>query len=349
MPLPTPTATESEGDFIDRCLIDTTMRDEFPARDQRRQVCQQRWDNKSVKSPMNDGATPGKNEGEGDFMERCLINPGMLDMFPDYDVRASECQGRWDNARHGVAAPKGYAQSESLSFKFDLKTLGESEFEGYGSTFGNVDLGGDIVLPGAFKDSLKQQKNRGELPQMFYMHDPRLVPGVWLDMKEDSNGLYVKGKLLMDTQLGRETHAQLKAKALRGMSIGYGVENRQKDVAWDDEGNRLLKKLDLVEVSIVSMPMNIEAKVESVKALKRRYEQTIRRECNLGSLAAKKATSVFFRILAPHVDFKLTDPGIRDVDLSRDANVDETAAALESIEGFTDSLRASLFTRKPNR
>lgn len=281
--------------------------------------------------------TPTATESESTFMDRCMLNTTMMDDFPEHDQRIAVCQNQWD----GKSAKPRKAQSQTLSFKFELKTLGDSQFEGYGSTFGNVDLGGDIVLPGAFTASLKQQKSAGELPQMFYGHDPMLVPGVWLDMREDSNGLYVKGELLMDTQLGRETHVQLKKRALRGMSIGFSINDYKKDIGFDEDGHRLLKKLDLWEVSVVSMPMNTEAKVESVKDLKRMYENELRREANFGSAAAKRASSVGFRIMAPYL--KLTDPGIRDVDLPRDVDVDETAAALESIEDLKDSLRSSLF------
>lgn len=285
--------------------------------------------------------TPTATESEGEFMDRCQIERIMLDDFPDRDQRVNQCQIQWDKNKPGENARRS-ASTQTLSFKFDLKTLGESEFEGYGSTFGNVDLGGDIVLPGAFSATLKQQKAAGSLPQMFYGHDPMKIPGVWLDMKEDRNGLYVKGRLLMDTQLGRETHVQLKAKALRGMSIGFAIDDYKKDVGFDDEGHRLLKKINLWEVSVVSMPMNTEAKVESVKHLKRNLEDALRREAHFGSHTAKTAASVGVRILAPYLT--LTDPGIRDVDLRRDGDVDETAA-LKSIEELRDRMRASLFRR----
>ena len=339
MPLPTPTATENEGQFMTRCEIDPIMRDDFPARDQRTAVCQNQWDKHNGKSAKMVLPRPQANESEGSFMDRCVIDRTMLDEFPNRDDRTNVCQNQWDDNRPSSKSPK--ASTQTLSFKFDLKTLGESEFEGYGSTFGNVDLGGDIVLPGAFSASLKQQKSAGTLPQMFYGHDPMLVPGVWMDMREDTNGLYVKGRLLMDTQLGRETRVQLKEKALRGMSIGFSINDYKKDIAFDEDGHRLLKKIDLWEVSVVSMPMNTEAKVESVKGWKRRLEYELRREANFGSQSAKTAASVCVRILAPSL--KLTDPGIRDVDLPRDVDVDETAATREAIERLQDRIRASLF------
>lgn len=148
-----------------------------------------------------------------------------------------------------------------LNISFEVKTLGSREFEGHGSVFRNVDLGGDIVVPGAFKRSLAKHKSDGGLPPMFWMHNPDQVPGVWHEMSEDDRGLYVKGELV-DTQLGNEIRTLLQKKAVRGMSIGY----RAGDVDFDEDGNRLLKEIDLWEVSIVSLAMNPLAQVSAAKA-----------------------------------------------------------------------------------
>nr|NIS40236.1 HK97 family phage prohead protease [Desulfuromonadales bacterium] len=69
--------------------------------------------------------------------------------------------------------------AQVLTFPFEVKQIGEREFEGYGSTFGNVDLGDDIVVRGAFKRTLAEHRKAGTMPLMFWMHDPRQVPGVW--------------------------------------------------------------------------------------------------------------------------------------------------------------------------
>lgn len=147
-----------------------------------------------------------------------------------------------------------------LDFSLDLKALNEREFEGYGSVFGNVDLGGDVVVRGAFKRSLAQHKKAGTLPSMFWMHDPTQVAGTWKEMREDKKGLYVKG-VLADTQLGNEIRTLLGMKAVRGLSIGFRTIDRE----FADDGTRLLKELELWEVSIVSLAMNPLAAVNSVK------------------------------------------------------------------------------------
>lgn len=149
----------------------------------------------------------------------------------------------------------------TLTIPLEIKSLADREFDGHGSIFKNVDLGGDIVLPGAFKRSLKDHRDAGSLPQMFWMHDPSRVPGKWLDMHEDKHGLVVKG-VLADTDLGNEIHTLLKMDAVRGLSIGYVT----RDQDFDKDGNRLIKEADLWEVSVVSLPMNPLAQVAHVKS-----------------------------------------------------------------------------------
>jgi HK97 family phage prohead protease len=149
----------------------------------------------------------------------------------------------------------------TLTIPLEIKQLKGREFEGHGSVFGNVDLGGDVVVPGAFKKSLAQHRKAGSLPALFWMHDPTRVAGKWLDMDEDEQGLKVKG-VLAPTPLGEEIHVLLKMEAVKGLSIGY----RTIDQDWDKHGNRLIKEAELWEVSVVSLPMNPLAQVAHVKS-----------------------------------------------------------------------------------
>jgi len=164
----------------------------------------------------------------------------------------------------------------------EVKTVSGNQFTGYGSVFGNVDYGGDVVLPGAFRKTLKKHRDEGTMPAMFWMHKADEVPGAWIDMKEDKGGLYVHGEVL-DTTLGRDVKILLEKKAVRGLSIGY----RPVETDWRDDGVRLLKEVDLFEVSIVSLAMNPLAKIEAMKARlsqegeyvpsEREFEQLLRR------------------------------------------------------------------------
>lgn len=147
-------------------------------------------------------------------------------------------------------------------------------FKGYGSVFNNIDEGGDMVLPGAFKKTLREWKKRGKLPKMLLQHGGFFGPaedgipvGKYTSMEEDEKGLYLEGELFaLDTQKGTYIHQGMATGELDGLSIGYipkGVEYPNKP----DQPRRKLKEVDLFEVSIVTFGMNREALVESAKSI----------------------------------------------------------------------------------
>lgn len=140
----------------------------------------------------------------------------------------------------------------------EIKTDDESRtVEGWASTFGNMDSYGDIVMPGAFVDSIKER-----MPKMLWQHDSAQPVGVWTGAAETAQGLYVKGSLL-DTTLGNDVYKMLKAGAITDMSIGYATKEADYD---HDTGVRKLKKVDLWEVSLVTFPANDKANITMVKA-----------------------------------------------------------------------------------
>lgn len=151
---------------------------------------------------------------------------------------------------------------KTKDFSLQVKDLSEDgTFEGYGSIFGNVDSYGEKVLPGAFVESLARHKREGTAVLMLWAHNPDEPIGVWEDLAEDAKGLWGKGRIIQSVQRGKEVYELLKAKAVRGLSIGY------REVEADQEnGIRLLKKLDLWEISCVSFPANRRARVEAVKS-----------------------------------------------------------------------------------
>ena len=151
---------------------------------------------------------------------------------------------------------------KTKDFTLQVKDLTEDgTFEGYGSIFGNVDSYGEKVMPGAFAESLAQHKREDTSVLMLWNHDSYQPIGVWEDLAEDSKGLWGKGRLFLDIQKARETHTLAKNKAIGGLSIGY----RERDT--DQDGSvRLLKKLDLYEISPVTFPANRSARIESVKS-----------------------------------------------------------------------------------
>lgn len=155
----------------------------------------------------------------------------------------------------------------------ELKALEKTgEFEGYGSTFGGEpDSHGDIIAPGAYADSLAEHAARGSMPKMFWQHDSHEPIGKWLEAKEDERGLYLKGRLNMGVQRAQEAHALLKEGDIDGLSIGYRIKEYSVDT---DTSVWTLERLELLEVSVVSIGSNENATVGSVKAAKALHEMT---------------------------------------------------------------------------
>lgn len=148
----------------------------------------------------------------------------------------------------------------------EIKSLdgATGEFSGYGAVFGNVDLGRDVIVRGAFAESLGAWFAKGRMPAMLWYHDPEKPIGAWQEMREDDKGLFVRGKLTKGVAKADEAYALLKDKAIDGLSIGFVT----RDDDYDRQTNvRTLKRLDIKEVSLVTFPMNPEARAESVKAL----------------------------------------------------------------------------------
>lgn len=160
---------------------------------------------------------------------------------------------------------------KTKDFALQVKAVSEEgTFEGYGSIFNNVDSYGEKVAPGAFAESLARHQREGTKPLMLWQHNSDEPIGIWDNLVEDGKGLKGTGKFVLETARGREAYALLKAGAIRGLSIGY----RELE-AEPDGSNRILKKLDLMEISVVSFPANRRASVTAVKS--ERMEEFARR------------------------------------------------------------------------
>jgi uncharacterized protein len=144
----------------------------------------------------------------------------------------------------------------------DLKRVEpDGTFSGYASLFGREDMGRDIVLPGAFRDSLAARGAAGI--RMLYQHKPDEPIGVWESLKEDARGLYARGRLMLAVVRAREVLAPMRAGALDGLSIGFRTVTGHRDAK---TGIRRLARIDLWEISIVTFPLLPEARVALVKS-----------------------------------------------------------------------------------
>jgi hypothetical protein len=132
--------------------------------------------------------------------------------------------------------------------------------EGYASLFGAIDQARDMVMRGAFTATLAA-RGVHRIPMLF-QHDPAEPIGVWLELREDSHGLYARGRLIPEVARGRELLALLRAGAIDGLSIGFRTVKGRVD---PKTRVRALQAVDLWEISIVTFPLLAGARVSAVK------------------------------------------------------------------------------------
>lgn len=137
---------------------------------------------------------------------------------------------------------------------------GDGRVEGYASLFGEVDQSRDMVMPGAFAQTLRQRGLR-KIPMLF-QHDPGEPVGIWLELAEDAFGLRARGVLIPEVARARELHALIGAGAVDGLSIGYRTVRGRIDPR---TRIRRLYQVDLWEISIVTFPLLSQARVRTVK------------------------------------------------------------------------------------
>ena len=164
-------------------------------------------------------------------------------------------------------------QKKHRDFPLEIKEMtDEGKFSGYGAVFDNVDDWDDVILRGSFSKSIAQKK-----PVMLWQHNSSEPIGVYESIREDDIGLWIEGRLLLDLEKGKEAYILLKNQAIRGLSIGY------MPLAWEWENRdsrriRVLKEIDLWEVSLVTFPANPKALIDDVKSIRtiRDVEETLR-------------------------------------------------------------------------
>lgn len=185
---------------------------------------------------------------------------------------------------------------DRLEFALEVKGVTDAGlFEGYASTFGERDLGGDIVVAGAFAKSLKSSGTKGV--KMFADHDRRKRIGVWTDIVEDEKGLFVKGRLLLEKQDGKDAYIDLKEGVIDAMSIGYHAVDHSYD---GRRKARMLKEVKLMEISLVPFGMNENARVTGVKSADeiktiREFEEFLRDVGGFSNAAAKAIAAGGFK------------------------------------------------------
>lgn len=146
-----------------------------------------------------------------------------------------------------------------LDFPLEIKASEAGLFEGLASTYGTIDLGRDLVERGAFAETLA--KRGAEVP-ILWAHDMASPVGLG-QLADSAEGLRITGALDLETTSGREAYSRVRKRIVKGLSIGFMLPDGG---AVMDGGVRRLKRIDLYEVSLVTLPMNTNARVTHIKS-----------------------------------------------------------------------------------
>ena len=142
-----------------------------------------------------------------------------------------------------------------------LKSIDENgEISGYASVFNVEDGYGDIIIRGAFKNTVSDFI-LGKKPKLLWQHDINFPIGVIKEIREDNYGLFIKGQLLLEVPKAKEVYLLLKNRAVDGFSIGYRIKNN-----YFKNNKQYLTNVELLEISVVTFPACKEAVVGDVKS-----------------------------------------------------------------------------------
>lgn len=156
----------------------------------------------------------------------------------------------------------------------EVKAIGDDDsglFQAYASVFNNVDSYGDMVIPGAFIDSLKEYGSQGQGIPLYWRHrmdDPFMNLGATTEAREDDKGLWTESQLDLTNETAMQVYKLLKEERVRQMSFAYDI----LEAAWverkpEDGGSYYeLRKLRIHEISIVPVGANQETEILAVKS-----------------------------------------------------------------------------------
>ena len=175
-----------------------------------------------------------------------------------------------------------------LEVPFEVKAVDDAgNFEGYAAVFNNIDLGDDVILPGAFT---KVKTTRAGRLKLALFHDlTRLVGSS--TFTQDQHGLYLKGKINLAVSYARDAYELMKEGTLDSMSIGFNtlISNLEERAG---RTIRVIKEAELWEASIVPFGMNPEAKITDVKSDIRLFENALRERMGLSQKEAAAVASL---------------------------------------------------------
>ena len=206
-------------------------------------------------------------------------------------------------------------------FPLEIKKFDEDEdgknytFEGYAAVFNNKDYGDDIVIKGAFVDSLATPHK----VKILWHHDKSIPVGVPTSIYEDDNGLFVKGIMPKDDIFVKErVMPQMRIGSLE-LSFGYKILDKE----FDDNGTRIIKKAFVFEISLVSIGMNNKAQIIKYKSfemndLKELNERDMEEMFKNGFKASTKVSKMLVSLIKAEAQRDVDAPNERDAQMIQD-------------------------------
>lgn len=196
----------------------------------------------------------------------------------------------------------------------------------------------DIIEPGAFFDTLKDHMSRGsrQIRMKFQHKRDEIIGGFPVDLaREDSKGLFVEGHINLEVQRGREVFSLAKQGVLQDMSIGFIIpEGGQTFSEVDGERVRIIKAVDLREISIVDEPANMDAQITEIKS-------------RLGSLGVEFTINEKETIDKKEIDSNDEDP--KNLDNDSKGVIIENEMKLDTLKKVEDRIRGLGLSRKESK
>jgi HK97 family phage prohead protease len=193
---------------------------------------------------------------------------------------------------------------------------GNLKFSGYASVFNGIDSYGDMIMPGAYKNTIVDRERPIQLRWNHY--GP--VIGKFTEVYEDDKGLFVEGELTKGHSTAEDAAALLRHGAISGLSIGYAAKDEEQDGVI-----RKLKEIDLFEISLVESPADNNAHISSIKSAEKLkdIESVLRQK----GFSQKEATEIVAKV-------KKIVHGEREQEKAA-----AEKAAIEAINLFKESLK----------
>lgn len=182
--------------------------------------------------------------------------------------QTSSRKGAGIMSRHNGARTGLQIKSAPLRVKATDETEGEGIVRGVASVFGNIDSYGDVMIKGAFAESLAEYKDAGDSVPFMWSHessDPFAYVGELIDTKETDEGFEFEAKFDMDNPTAAQVYRLLKGRRLREFSFGF-IPRETEQTERDGEPVREVKSVELLEVSVVHVGANRATRVIEVRS-----------------------------------------------------------------------------------